>query len=137
MGVREGIDPSDLEAAGWGLVLPADGGAELREALRPLIDLRRAQAGGRYRELEWRPGESKISFLARYKMGPGPPTPSGSPTISCWLAHRRRRPFGFNPSSTSSMRSDVSPSTPWTGTGTMCSGWRAPGMRARQSSGST
>ena len=79
MGVREGIDASDVSTAGWGLILPADGGTEMREALRPLIERRRAQAGERYREFECRRSESASGFLARHGMGPGPADPDRVP----------------------------------------------------------
>jgi len=72
-------NPNDIQDAGWGLVLPADTGPELRDALRPLIDRRRAEAGERYRNLEYRPDESAAGFLARHGMGFGPANPDRVP----------------------------------------------------------
>ena len=84
----EGIDPRDLAQAGWGVVFPfADGEeakkqqAAIREALKPLLDLRRAQAGRvkeRYfREFvgpeAFRPNDVKQLFLGRFKATPGSP----------------------------------------------------------------
>jgi len=73
------IDPRNLVETGWGVIFPADRQDELRAALAPLLDLRRAQASvsseGRYRELVHRRGESKARFLARHRVGPGAADP--------------------------------------------------------------
>ena len=69
MSVLSDIDPQDLAQAGWALVLPVGGSGERRAALGPLLEWRRTQAGERYRELEYRPGERATDFLARYGVG--------------------------------------------------------------------
>jgi hypothetical protein len=86
LAVREGVDPTDLAQTGWGVVFAhADGDAvdARREALKPLLDLRREQAGDLYREYTgadaYRPGESKNGFLSRHGMGPGPADPEKVP----------------------------------------------------------
>ena len=79
MSVLSDIDPQDLAQAGWALVLPVGGSAERRAALGPLLEWRRTQAGERYRELDYRPGETKTGFLARYRIGPGPVDPARLP----------------------------------------------------------
>lgn len=80
---RFGIDPRDLSQTGWGVVFPEGREDELRDALSPLLDWRRAQAArrheGRYRELSARRGESKARFLARHGVGPGPVDPDRLP----------------------------------------------------------
>src|SRR3954470_7177836 len=44
-GLKEGLDPGKIEEAGWGVIFPSSVDPEpLREALAPLLDLRRAQA---------------------------------------------------------------------------------------------
>src|SRR4051812_8603130 len=63
------IDPLDLAAAGWAVVVPKPMSASVREALAPLLELRRSQAGSRYRELEYKTGESVGQFLVRYERG--------------------------------------------------------------------
>lgn len=77
------IDPRNLAEAGWGVIFPEGREDELREALAPLLALRRAQATGlaegRYRELIHRRGHSKARFLARYGVGPGPADPDRLP----------------------------------------------------------
>lgn len=86
LGVKEGVDPKDLSQAGWGVIFAHADGEEVdrrREALKPLLDLRREQAGNLYREFSgadaYRPGESKRDFLARHGVGPGPADPDRVP----------------------------------------------------------
>lgn len=64
-GVREGVDPTRLEEAGWGVIFPHGSPPEIREALSELLMWREKQAGSRFRVYEYRPGESKNRFLAR------------------------------------------------------------------------
>src|SRR5262249_19092718 len=88
LGPAQGIDPFKLEDTGWGIILPAGSGYEpLIYALKPLLDLRRGQAGKKkttyYREFVgadgYRPNESKQDFLARHGAGPGPADPEHVP----------------------------------------------------------
>jgi hypothetical protein len=78
-----GFDPRDLAESGWGVVFPRGADPAVRDALRPLLKMRRAQAGAvretRYRELELRPGESLEAFLGRHGRGPGPVHPDRMP----------------------------------------------------------
>ena len=95
-GPAEGIDPDDLAQTGWAVIFPfvtADSDAArrqaaIREALAPLLDLRRTQASARceryFRELigrndAYRPNETKQQFLARLGVGPGPADPEHLP----------------------------------------------------------
>jgi hypothetical protein len=53
LGVKEGVDPRDLAQSGWGVVFAHDDGDRIdvwKEALKPLLDLRREQAGDLYKE---------------------------------------------------------------------------------------
>jgi hypothetical protein len=69
------VDPTRLEEAGWGVIFPQDGIPPYREALRPLLDRRQAQAGRLFREYSgsygYRRGESREQFLSRHGVGFG------------------------------------------------------------------
>jgi hypothetical protein len=91
-GPVEGINPDELSQTGWAVIFPyAEPGSEpakrqaqVREALTPLLELRRSQATQRsehcYREIigmndAYRTGETKQQFLTRLGVGPGPADP--------------------------------------------------------------
>ena len=83
-GVTEGIDPNKLEETGWAVIFPADLPQKsldaVKDALKPLLDHRRAQAASIdetfYKEVSgaegYKNGESKNDFLKRFGRGPGP-----------------------------------------------------------------
>ncbi|HEX6899119.1 MAG TPA: hypothetical protein VF789_05370 [Thermoanaerobaculia bacterium] len=72
---RAGVDCTDLASAGWAAIFPRGGDPAVREALRPLLDRRREQAGALYRELAGaeglQPGEKATDFLLRQDLLPG------------------------------------------------------------------
>jgi hypothetical protein len=83
-GVKEGVDPKKLDEAGWGVIFAHNAGPEVKEALKPLLELRREQAGARFRCYEggygYRVGQdNKNSFLSRNGVGPGPADPDKVP----------------------------------------------------------
>jgi len=79
LGAIEGVDTADLAEAGWGAIFSAAADPAIRDALRPLLELRRAQAGarkpGRYREFSGADGlgtgETQGQFLVRHGVAPG------------------------------------------------------------------
>jgi hypothetical protein len=83
LGPVEGVDPDDLAESGWGVIFPAQSDAAVAAALAPLLDLRRDQAGRRFRLFAGsdgvRPTESKTGFLARHGVGFGPADPERMP----------------------------------------------------------
>jgi DNA/RNA endonuclease G (NUC1)/V8-like Glu-specific endopeptidase len=96
LGVKAGVDPTRLAEAGWGVIFPFNSPPFIRDALKPLLDHRKAQAGAYYKEFSGptglRPDEGKFAFLARNGVGPGPVDPEkvpyyllivgGPPTVS-------------------------------------------------------
>jgi hypothetical protein len=76
-------DPRDLTQTGWGILFPSDVNLAIPEALSPLIQHRRAQAGEIFKLFAGkdgvRPGESKDEFLKRFGVGPGACDPDKVP----------------------------------------------------------
>ena len=107
--LKEGEDPDDLAQAGWAVVFPfvrkgsdaAGHQAAIREALGPLLALRRAQAARgderRYRECvgpdAYRPGETKQQFLTRMGAGTGPVDPEKFPYYVLLVASPEEIPY--------------------------------------------
>jgi hypothetical protein len=108
-GVAEGIDNTDLSQTGWGLVFPASLPKKsvdaIKEAMKPLLDLRKSQAGAVdesfYKEFigeekGLKNGESKNDFLKRYGRGPGPADPaSGVPYYMLLVGSPETIPYTF------------------------------------------
>jgi hypothetical protein len=88
--VREGVDPTRLDQTGWAAVFPAkmepQRKAAIEDALKPLFDLRREQAGDLFRVFDggagYRPGERKDQFCQRQQ-----------PEIRAIPADEREMPF--------------------------------------------
>lgn len=107
-GVVEGIDDTDLAQTGWSVIFPAslpqksvDG---IKEALKPLLDLRKEQASRTkdtyYKEvigpdLGYKTGESKNDFLKRFNRGPGPADPEFFPYYALIVGSPETIPFTF------------------------------------------
>jgi len=72
LGVVEGVDGTKVEEAGWGVIFGAKNPhlAQLKEALKPLLDLRQEQTGDYFRMYEKGKGrrsdESASKFLKRH-----------------------------------------------------------------------
>lgn len=68
-GLPYGLDPADLAATGWAVVLPT-GAADRQAALAPLLDHRKQLAGERFKILDVLPGERPRDWLTRHGAGP-------------------------------------------------------------------
>ncbi|MDJ1184700.1 hypothetical protein [Roseofilum casamattae] len=62
----EGIDPKQISETGWGIIFPAQIDPEIKDALKELMEHRRAEAGEYFHEYEIYPGESANDFLGRF-----------------------------------------------------------------------
>ncbi len=107
-GVRRGIKAGDLAEAGWGVITAKDADPGILEALKPLLDLRRQQAGRlkpeRYQEFTGyrayrteKGGETKQDFLARFQVLAGNPADPdrGVPYYLLIVADPRTIPYRF------------------------------------------
>lgn len=98
-GVKEGVDPKRLDEAGWGVIFAHDADPAIREALAPLLDLRREQAGDLFKVYEkaggYRSGEAKPKFLARHGVGPGPADPRKVPYYLLLVGSPEAIPYRF------------------------------------------
>jgi hypothetical protein len=71
IGVKEGIDPTNLAQAGWGIIFEAGDplAQQIQEALGSLLDLRQSQTG-HFKVYErgdgYRPGKTASQFLERH-----------------------------------------------------------------------
>ncbi len=101
-GPKEGVDPKKLDESGWGVLFAfedQDRVPAIQDALKELLDLRKQQAGERYREYTgsdaYRPGESKTEFLARHGVGPGPVDPDKVPYYLLIVGNPEKIPYRF------------------------------------------
>lgn len=92
-------DARDLAETGWGAIFAHDADPVLLEVLKPLFDLRQAQAGERFKIYSsgegYRPGESKGDFLKRHGMGPGPANPDKVPYYLLIVGDPGKIPYRF------------------------------------------
>jgi len=104
LGVIAGVDPLKLAESGWGVIFPHDIEPDVREALRPLLERRRAEAAavepGRYREYVGpdghRPDDRSTTFLARHGVAPGNPAdPDLMPYYLLLVGGPERIPYRF------------------------------------------
>lgn len=99
-GAKEGVDATQLAQAGWGVVFAHDADPAIQEALQPLLDLRREQAGPLFKVYQgsagYRPGESKSRFLTRHgAAAAGPADPQRVPYYLLLVGNPEKIPFTF------------------------------------------
>lgn len=104
LGVTADVDPTNLAESGWGVVFPHDVEADVREALRPLLEHRQSEAAAvqpaRYREYAGpdgvRPDDRSTTFLARHGVAPGNPAdPDLMPYYLLLVGGPDRIPYRF------------------------------------------
>jgi hypothetical protein len=104
--VIPGVDPARLDQSGWAVVFPAamDAGRRkaIKGALKPLLDLRREQAGEKlYRVYEgaagYQPGERKDQFFKHQdpEINEGPANPTRMPFYVLLVGSPEEIPYDF------------------------------------------
>jgi Peptidase family C25 len=89
------INAEDVAQAGWAAVFSTDEDSAVKEALEPLIEHRRAQAGAKLKVLDHLPGESWQDWLSRHLTSAGNVDPRRVPYYVMVVGPPSRIPFAF------------------------------------------
>ena len=99
LGPASGVDPQKLKSSGWGVLFAADENPAVIEALRPLLDWRKAQAGPLYQEYSGATGyrgQTKKEFLGDAGgFGPVDPRLNGIPYYLMFVGSPKQIPYNF------------------------------------------
>jgi hypothetical protein len=90
-----GIDLERLEDAGWAVVFHEQTGDDVRQALQPLVEHRRAQAGGLLKILDYKKGEQVRDWCFRHRVVAGNLTPERVPYYLLIVGPPSQIPFEF------------------------------------------
>lgn len=99
-------DPTRLDEAGWAVVFAAGADPTIKEALSELLELRRKQAGDRFKIYEGADGygnaekkagatRAKATFFKRHKIGGGPADPEEMPYYVLIVGSPEDVPYEF------------------------------------------
>lgn len=94
-------DPTKLSDAGWAVIFSAKdpNAPAIKAALNELLDLRKTQAGDRFKIYDgpngYRPGETKAKFCERLKVGDGPADPEQMPYYVLIVGSPEDIPYRF------------------------------------------
>lgn len=96
---EEGVDPKELAQTGWGVIFSANADGTVRDALKTLLEHRKAQAGDLYREFAggdgYRPGDTKKAFLSRHGASSGWVKPELMPYYLLIAGSPEEIPYAF------------------------------------------
>lgn len=89
------MNPDKLEESGWGIVFHEDAPPPVRAALEPLMALRKTQAGGLFKVLDYKKGEQTRDWYARHALSPGAVDPALVPYFLLLVGPPDLIPFEF------------------------------------------
>ena len=89
------MDPNKLNESGWGVIFHPDTPQKVRDALEPLIALRRTQAGECFKALDYKKGEQARDWYARHGISPGNLDPTIVPYYLLLVGPPELIPFEF------------------------------------------
>jgi hypothetical protein len=97
LGLPPDVDAADVRRAGWAVVFHRDEGSDVKDALSPLIEHRRSRTSSPdfVKILEYRSGETRAQWLARYGVGAGSIDPARVPYYLLFVGGPDRIPFTF------------------------------------------
>ena len=89
----------DLDKQGWAAIFSDEVSPSIKNALHPLLSLRKKQAGRLYKEFTYQNGESYLDFISRHGIAPGAPLNSEQmPFFLCVVGGPKEIPFSFTAS---------------------------------------
>jgi len=90
-----GADPLSIPSSGWAMVAHEKEDPRVLEALAPLCENRQAQAGARFKQLIFKEGDNKDSFMLRHGAGRGNVNPDKLPYYLLIVGDPKLIPFWF------------------------------------------
>jgi hypothetical protein len=89
------MEPTKLKDAGWGFVFHEDTPPDVRDALTPLVELRKKQANDRLKVLDYKKGEQIRDWYRRHNLSVGRLDPEVVPYYLLLIAAPALIPFDF------------------------------------------
>ena len=80
-GLPPGVDYEKLDQAGWGVIFHENAPDDVKDALKPLIDKRRRNAGALFKTLDYKTGEQVRDWYRRHGIRPGSVDPEVDPVL--------------------------------------------------------
>jgi hypothetical protein len=89
------MDPEKLAESGWGIVFHENTPQPVRDALEPLMALRRTEAGGLFKVLDYKQGEQARDWYTRHALSPANIDPAIVPYYLLLVGPPDLIPFEF------------------------------------------
>jgi hypothetical protein len=94
-GLPPGVNYRKIEEAGWGVIFFEEAPRDVADALKPLLDRRKAQAGALFKTLSYKRGEETREWRRRYNVTPGSLDPQAIPYYLLIVGPPDQIPFEF------------------------------------------